>query len=361
MRQFPIVPSLVNIWQLSNHITYKLPLPPEYFVDKPKIVTGKLSEGFYPWDLDILSREVVLNGALWGTRSLAKWDDFANAINFMRRLDDAAYSSGGRGANDVMYELHRIAHRQFPWQVGSGAAPLMRAFKIFGAEAVERIVVQKFGMTMKQLMLLGGAVSGSFLRNYGMSIDQDYSQVGIPKEASNAFLQSITITTVALRRQMASQQSYDHDWVYAWNPLEKTPLIRFDPAYPDRVICPIPWWLLRRTSGGIFFDLVKDSGFSNPFGDAFQTYVGDIIRATCKSPDFKVLAEQPYFVGQKKMHGIDWTVSDPTGHLFIEAKTKRLTVDAKTKADTVALDGDLRVMATAVVQHYKNIQRSLDC
>ena len=54
------------------------------------------------------------------------------------------------------------------------------------------------------------------------------------------------------------------------------------------------------------------------------------------------------------MHGVDWVLSDSKGHLFIECKTKRLTLDAKTLSDSVALDRDLDVMAKAVVQHYRN-------
>jgi hypothetical protein len=62
----------------------------------------------------------------------------------------------------------------------------------------------------------------------------------------------------------------------------------------------------------------------------------------------------------QKKHGVDWILSDSTGHVFIESKTKRLTVDAKTRSDAVALEKDLGVMATAVIQHYGNIRDALD-
>ena len=260
---------------------------------------------------------------------------------------------------DRLIELHRIAHRQFPWQINEGAAPLMRALKVFGTDAVDRIVVQKLGMTTKQAILLGSAVGESFLENYGMSINQDYRELGIARDASSALLNSVTSTTAELRQEIAAQQRYDQDWLYVQNPLEKKPLISIDRSHPDRVICPMPWWLLRRTSGGIFYDLVKLAEFSNPFGNSFQEYVGDIIKFTCKPPRFLILPEEAYFVGVNKMHGVDWTVSDNTGHLFVEAKTKRLTAGSKSRSETTALDGDLRVMAKAIVQHYQNIRRSL--
>lgn len=126
------------------------------------------------------------------------------------------------------------------------------------------------------------------------------------------------------------------------------------------MVCPIPRYLIRRTPAGIFYDLVKAADFDNPFGNSFQAYVGEVINATCPPPRFTALAEQPYNVGRQKKHGVDWILSDSTGHLFIESKTKRLTVDAKIRSDTVALDKDLVVMATAVVQHYANIRDALD-
>jgi hypothetical protein len=37
----------------------------------------------------------------------------------IRRLDDGVYRVSGEKA-DVLFELHRIAHRQFPWQIKIG-------------------------------------------------------------------------------------------------------------------------------------------------------------------------------------------------------------------------------------------------
>ena len=52
--------------------------------------------------------------------------------------------------------------------------------------------------------------------------------------------------------------------------------------------------------------------------------------------------------------------SDETGHLFIECKTKRMRLDAKTRADAIALEKDISALADAVVQNYRNIQDCLD-
>jgi hypothetical protein len=79
----------------------------------------------------------------------------------------------------------------------------------------------------------------------------------------------------------------------------------------------------------------------------------------CPPPRFTAWAEEPYHVGRQKQHGVDWILSDNTGHLFFECKTKRLTLDAKTLADPVALQNDIATMAKAAVQHYQNIRDAL--
>src|SRR6185437_9978247 len=168
-------------------------------------------------------------------------------------------------------------------------------------------------------------------RQPGMSIKEDYSEaLGIRQEASDAFFGRISCTIEHLRTETTRHQSYDGDWLYTWNPLEATPLIQFDPKFPDRVLCPIPRYLLFRAISGIFYDLVRSSDFDNPYGNAFQAYVGDVIEKVFPTPGFTIFAEKPYRVGNRKMHGIDWVVSDGTGHVPIESKTKRLTLNAKT-------------------------------
>ena len=205
-----------------------------------------------------------------------------------------------------------------------GVNPMMRAFKVFGEAAVGAIVERELGMTTLQFLQLGMAVSGHFLRAWGMSQNQNYDVLGISFEASRAFFSRITCTLPQLKAETSKRQSYDRDWIYGWNPLEATPLVSFDPAFPDRVLCPIPRYLLHRASAGIFYDLVRSAGFDNPFGNSFQAYVGEVAATFCVPPCFSVLSEEPYYVGNNKMHGVDWIISDNTGHIFIESKTKRL-------------------------------------
>ena len=163
-----------------------------------------------------------------------------------------------------------------------------------------------------------------------------------------------------LKAETAKKQSYAPGLALCIQPTGLKPLIAFDPAHPDRVICPIPRYLVRRTQGGVFFDLVKTSGFDNPFGNSFQAYLGEVMAIVCPTSNFTITPEEPFYVGKDLKHGVDWILSDQSGHLFLESKAKRLTLDAKIRSDTIALEKDLAIMAEAITQNYQNILWALD-
>ena len=165
-RRFSLVSSLVDVWRYSLHVMEDQPLPSDYASGRTAFTFRPLKEDLYPWDLDVLTRELVLNAGARGDRTLKRWKDLAVAVNHMRRLDEAAYAQSG---DDVIFELHQIAHRQFPWQMKMVVGPMMRAFKVFGETAVEAIVLRELGMTTRQFLLLGLALSGHFSKQWSMS------------------------------------------------------------------------------------------------------------------------------------------------------------------------------------------------
>jgi len=94
-----------------------------------------------------------------------------NWLSFARELVLNATQMGTRSLKD--------------WK--RGVRPMIRALKVFGEAAVDAIVNRELGMTMRQFITLGLAVNGNFVTNWGMSTNQDYSDLGISREASDAF------------------------------------------------------------------------------------------------------------------------------------------------------------------------------
>jgi len=361
VRLFGLEDSLIDLWRYSLHIAENQTLPEEYLIDRPETYTQPLTDYVYPWELDILARELLLHARTCNFKSLRKWKDFSDCFNYLRRLDEAATSTIEVSFADVMAELHRIVHRQFPWQKNKGVENIIRTFKIYGAPEVDTIVQRELGMSTRQFLLLGMTLGGQFLRSPKNSVTVNYAALGIPLPAQIAFFDRITTTASLLRAELAARPIEPRDWTYGWNPLETRPLVIVNPFKPELAQCPIPRHLLRRMSSGLYYDLVGTPGFENPFGRSFQDYVGDVISATCSAQKFRVRKEMPYKVGLRKKDGVDWILSDHTGHMFIETKTKRMTLDARTRLNTNALVRDIDIFADAIVQLYKNItMRSMD-
>lgn len=353
MRTVQTVPSLVAIYALHQHLVNDNPLPRGL---QPRNKFGlpiRVADILFPWDLDVLVREVVLNGSPEGRTSFQNWNSIATAGNVIRRIDDGI--TGRRNENyDVFRVMHRIVHFQFPWQMPPSSGSMMRYLKIYEGTPLEDIVVARFGLPMRQLYYMGLAIAGHFLQSPGFKIDTDFSELGVDRELGLAFLRHITRSLPELRATTLEHQSYDEAWMYAWNPLYETPLIAIDPYHPERTVCPLPSLVLRRVSEGLFYDINGDDGFQNAYGNAFQAYVGYVLETLCPAP-FAVAPEQSYRVGKNLKHGIDWILQDDQATVFIECKTKRLRHDAKFGAGDEQLRSDLDTMARAVTQLYKNI------
>lgn len=353
------MPSLLQLWGYFLHISDGQPLPEHLALGTPPQVA--LKNHLYAWDLEVLVREVILNAGTRGSEGLHTWNGLAEAIRHIRRLEGTPYGSGPARA-DVMIDIQRIAHRQFRWQSGSAklSAQIVRASKIFGGTELDAKVLEQTGIDMMRLLRLGMAITGGLLTRPLFRLSTDFSAIGLPPQVSRPFLERLTCDLPALRDRTRASQQYNDAWLYASFPLEHTPLIRVDPAQPDQLLCPVPRYLLNRITSGVFYDVVNSDGFANAYGDAFQRYIGEVIAKTVPAPPFRILEEQPYSPTKANLkHGADWIVSDSTGHLFIECKTKRLSLGAKNITDQVALSKDLAAMTQAIVQNYKNIRDAL--
>lgn len=354
-RKFPLVDSLLAIWALSREVIesgsdFRAPItgrPPRY-----------RTLPFYAWQIETLCREIVLNAPDRGDLSLLRWRDLAKAINHIVDVEDAAFKANGI-TMDVMVELHRISHRQFPWQNGFSLNSVLRAIKIFGKKEVDAVVTTELGMTVVQVTALGMALAGHFSHSASLANPGSYLQLGISKDALQAYFQRMCYSLHELHQKTKEQQKYDHDWVYTFNPLVEKPLISIGTDKGLRILCPIPRLLTQRATTGLYFDIARSPAFSNPYGNAFEKYIGDVLGTTCPGPAFSLIPETPYYIGRQQYRGPDWIWSDSTAQVFIEAKTKRMRLDAKTQADPEALERELGVMAGLVVQHYANIDRAL--
>lgn len=354
LEQFPLLGSLDLIWcfcrelyQNKQYILNFSPLSRSGTLVKPEC-------GICIWELDILTKELILNARGESRRSLVRRNDLCHAINFIRSIENEITKLQGQ---DKMFKLlHRYMHQQLPWQRSLGVETIMRYYFIFNDSELNQMMKQQLGLTIQQFYLMGLAISGHFLNKSGMSTSQDYFHFGVDAECRDIFFKLVSTDLDSLRQEIEKEQRYDEAWACTFNPLQKTPLIIFDPMYPNRVVCPFPHYLIKRVSEGLFYDLVGKAGFDKAYGDAYQKYVGKVLERACPSPQFKVTGEEKYHVGKSLKHGVDWILKDDTGIICIECKTKRLQWGARFDSESERFSNDLAKMAGFIVQTYKNIE-----
>lgn len=313
-----------------------------------------LKDVLHKWEIAILAREVVLNATTEGTLRLRPWPEMARVLNMLRRVDNDMAST--HMTPDKAYNsLTPTSQLQFPWQRQRQFNALMRYFKVFSAHDVEDLLVHTTGVTTKEWFLVGFAAAGHLLHECSISARQDYQILGIELNRSKTVLAKLSQPVDQLRRKISEAARYDDTWMYTWNPLEAQPLVGLDAAHPERLHCPIPYYVLRRVSQGLFYEISQAAGFNNPFGASFQAYVGEVMRKTFQSARFTIYEEREYKVGRDRKDGVDWILTDEQANLFVECKAKRMTVGAKSAIDPEIIGQQVDFLAKAVVQLYKNI------
>ena len=341
-----------------QHFQFGQALPNDIEVH-PKIRYARSmpERGVFEWELEILAKEIILNSPDQGETELLRWNEFSGAINKLKEFEN---SLGGRHkkivAPNILVELYRIAHRQFHWQVRPNAIMLARYYRLFSHPEMDALCQREMGLSAKKLYTIGLMFTGAYLDRFGLTYPFTINVPDITQEQFDAFVSRFACEITDLREAIRSHQSYDQDYAYTFNPLKAHPLLWLTLQGRRTLVAPIPTYLLRRFTEGICYDLYDSPGFSGAFGTAFQQCVGDAAQAANIVGRLKILDEQRYRVGKNDKDSVDWIISDDTGHLFVECKTKRLTVRAKMAiASTEALDEELGKMASFVVQTYKTL------
>lgn len=344
--------ALLQICRFFQNIKYGESIPLQFSRIHPK---GKCSiKGVvFPWELDILAREVILNAGVGGTKNLFELKDFASAVGKVRKLQDQQVD--GRLEKMIFQEMHRIIQQQFPWQQSTVELRLARYFRIYRAPEVEALLEKETGLTIKKFYLLGMAVAGAFISKNSYDLNSDFTQIGISDQQRDSFFNLIVMDFEPLRARTKSVQEYNENWSYTINPLQSTPLVRVFPEAPNIVICPVPHFILSRVSEGLFFDLGRIEGFENPYGAAVESYVGEISEELITSNSISIKAGEEYLVKKNKKDGVDWYVFDDEAAILVECKSKRLGLQARYQLEEGALHNEVNYLAKFVVQNYKNL------
>jgi hypothetical protein len=315
------------------------------------------------WELETLCREIIIHAdsTIPSTSSLTQWKVLSKVANELKRFEE--FISGKfLSPESIMLELHRIAHRQFPWQMSNPtAANLMRYYLVYQYGALGELVRKVTGLTVGEVFFMGMALLGVFMKRLFLVYPADIQIPRLTLEKVDRFLTHFSLPLKDLKKLLVNEREVNDRFVYSYHSLRAFPLIRMSIQGRDAVVCPLPTLLFWRFTSGVYYEICKESGFANAYGEAFGQYVGSILRKTFVSPSHEVIPEDTYRDGKDLKRTVDWVVSEDEVALFIEAKTKRLVAEAKSEIlIPQALSGELNKMAGIILQVYKSITDYLE-
>lgn len=342
--------ALMAIWYYSAHRTNGSILPIELRPPSP----GKLSY-FQLSHLVALGREVVMHCARVGGQAFT-YNTFSSVMNSMNDISDSLSAITSESDEESVFRsLDAILHQQLPLQQPMTIQKILRYARIFGDKEINPMVIAKVGFDYGKCYFFLFALMGSLLRKPQVLGTQDYAEFNIPPEACISLFHWVSKPVNDLALEMKEQSVLDVNWGSRWNLLSSKPLVQYDSRHPDRMYCPVPELLWQLIGQGMYYSVCRCRGFDHAFGDAFEAHVVEFAEFHLPTPTFTIEREQPFSLGKLLLDGADGMVSDDTGTLIIECKTKRLNIRSKQFDPGSALQEDLKVLSEAIVQLYKNI------
>jgi hypothetical protein len=357
LRKMDLFKSLQAVWAHSVFQQFNRKLPP-YIINCPigyRHATNThdfIKFHMHLWELETVTKEILINSPeLGANKNLANWRYLSKTVNRLKELEETIAQIFSTQEN-VLLELHRISHRQFPWQTLPTSDKLIRYWKIY--EPLQDYFKQKYEIDFDVYMTISMMLFGFYLDHFALIYPPNIELRQIKQVYFDNFLKYTCRKASELESELKSQLKMNQDYVYAYHSLKAYPLVKADFQTNEYVTCPLPTLLLNRTTEGIFYDLINVPGFDNAFGNSFQNYVGSYLKKRTNQY-CEVLPEQTYGPRRHKKQTIDWIVTDQENSaLFIECKTKRMTVGAKAALTNLELlQADLNKIAEAVVQTYE--------
>jgi hypothetical protein len=359
LRRLNLIDSLGVIHAYVQHLQFGKPFPDNiqtlpYF----RNAKNRIEKRIFEWELDTLSVELLVNAvypdSTLANDSLRQWNYFAAAINKLKTFEDALVSLHPSGT--ILREVHRLAHRQFPWQQPPSSSSLARYFKIFAYPDLNMILERTIGLSGRDLYRLGMALTGHFSTSFALENPPRINIPGLTHAKLDALTHRIAKPVDELRHLAQEHHVVNANYAYILNPLRQYPLVRLSTNKGQFLLAPIPTFLFRRFTDGIYYEINRDDGFAEAFGHSFQSYVGDVIKRALADTTLAVYPEEEYWVGRNRKDTADWIVVDDLAVLFVECKTKRLRHEAKMDIQSPqALEDELEILVLCLVQIYKTI------
>jgi hypothetical protein len=359
LRNVDLINGLGAVRWYINYSQMKTPLPPPRDMEvEPLIYDKKGFTIFLPWQLAVLSRELIINSPLEGySKDLRKKRDLASALNKVKAIDDYIGEHFVNQSN-IMHVVSKVmAHQQFVWQENRpNHQTWNRYYYIYQHKDVRPIFEKYFGISVEVFYCFSMIAWHNYTQFLGLNYPPNIQmeKIGATLDDYKLFIKNYALPLDELRTKLTdkAERHIDYDFFYYYDSLKKYPLILTKIDGQDTHICPIPTYLYWRTTDGVYYELLGQKGFDQALGEAFKTYIGEVINKQKYSRSLVTLDGDTFIA--KGLPKPDWIMIDTDTALFIECKSKRMTIDAKNEHSfTPVTEAQLQKLAESVIQCYK--------
>jgi len=329
------------------------PRPPDYIEVHPSMF--RQNNGVYPWDISVLAREVVYasDDTPLACYKLRRWNDFSKALNYVKSVETTIVKSD-IDTDNVLRELFRLGHREFAHQMGGLTRhTLIRYGMIFSDPGVMPIVQRQTGLSMQQILTIGLGIWGQYQSHAAVyAPTEDWLKLGIKKADLETFFRLFSKPFSELKQVVHDNHRVDNTFFYQYNPLAAYPLVEFTRDGKISYVCTSLHNFQARITGGVYYELYDDHAFDNPYGEAFQSYIGRVSEETFKDTAVALYGEETDPAENKRR--CDWIIDQLDSFTLVECKTKRIAIPGYAVLNTdEQLQRQLDILADAVVQTYE--------
>lgn len=344
---------LYVVWAYSRNLLFNLPFPNDIEViptfNPNDYVNIRRARGIPEFVLEFLYKEFIINCQNISTqKSILKREEF---IKIGKYVIDELYihlENINNTETDILLDFNRKIQAQIKGQQSFDRETILRYYKIYSDEKLNLILQNKIGLNTYQLFSIV-FIFFTWTSKYFKSKLPFVSAIpNLSTEMFNTFLSHFAIKIDDAKNLLKKYQQVNENLFYSYNPLLANPIL----IRNDYFFCPNPlsiYWIIRE---GLYYKIVNEIGFSDAFGPSFEKYIGEVLHKCCNN-NISIFPEAIY--GKPEKRTTDWLLVDNKSVMFIECKTKRLTLDSKTKIDLDGSKGilnDLKILANEIRKVY---------
>lgn len=366
--------SLVVIWAYAQNLQFSSMFPSNIETPAGYSTADHISKlrVCAPWELEILAKLIIVESGDWGQngQDLKRIVCFSKILNGLKSVENSICGIYLDQEN-ILIEVFRIAHREFPWQRADFKENITRNYKIYSSPGLSELIQDILGISVEELFFTGFCFFSIFMNKPYTDGPVDISQLKNAPIQIDKFLDIFSLDIQELKGRLSAEIELNDKFAYSFSSLRAYPIVRMSPRKPRRLLCPLPALLLWQLTGAMYYKVMDVIGkiedlskkdrilgdFGRLYGVSFEKHVEEILDIAKNRWDIKYLPESKYIDKGSEKKTVDFVVYDATASVFIECKTKRFTHSTKIElSDRNVMEKDLGAIASSIVQMYKTIR-----